>query len=47
MKFVAYTKCFRSEAGSGGKDTRGIIRQHEFHKVELVKITSEEDAMKE
>lgn len=46
-KFVAYTKCFRSEAGSGGKDTRGIIRQHEFHKVELVKITNEEDAMKE
>lgn len=46
-KFVAYTKCFRSEAGSSGKDTKGLIRQHEFHKVELVKITSEKDAMKE
>ncbi|AWX42527.1 seryl-tRNA synthetase [Metamycoplasma cloacale] len=47
IKYVAYTKCFRSEAGSGGKDTRGIIRQHEFHKVELVKLVKQEDAMKE
>src|ERR687885_406058 len=37
MKFVAYTPCFRSEAGSYGKDTRGVIRQHQFEKVELVK----------
>jgi len=36
MKFVAYTPCFRSEAGSYGKDTRGVIRQHQFEKVELV-----------
>ena len=46
-KYVAYTKCFRSEAGSGGRDTRGIIRQHEFHKVELVKIVKQEDGMNE
>jgi seryl-tRNA synthetase len=38
MKFVAYTPCFRSEAGSYGRDTRGIIRQHQFDKVELVKL---------
>lgn len=44
-KYVAYTKCFRSEAGSGGRDTRGIIRQHEFHKVELVKVVKQEDGM--
>ncbi len=37
VKFVAYTPCFRSEAGSYGKDTRGLIRQHQFNKVELVK----------
>jgi len=37
-KFVAYTPCFRSEAGSYGKDTRGLIRQHQFDKVELVKF---------
>ena len=46
-KYVAYTKCFRSEAGSGGRDTRGIIRQHEFHKVELVKVVKQEDGMTE
>lgn len=46
-KYVAYTKCFRSEAGSGGRDTRGIIRQHEFHKVELVKVVKQEDGMAE
>jgi seryl-tRNA synthetase len=39
-KFVAYTPCFRSEAGSYGKDTRGLIRQHQFDKVELVKFAS-------
>jgi seryl-tRNA synthetase len=38
QKFVAYTPCFRSEAGSYGKDTRGLIRQHQFDKVELVKF---------
>jgi seryl-tRNA synthetase len=37
-KFVAYTPCFRSEAGSYGKDVRGLIRQHQFNKVELVKL---------
>ncbi|ENY53799.1 Seryl-tRNA synthetase [Metamycoplasma alkalescens 14918] len=47
IKYVAYTKCFRSEAGSGGKDTKGLIRQHEFHKVELVKFVSEEGALVE
>lgn len=46
-KYVAYTKCFRSEAGSGGRDARGIIRQHEFHKVELVKVVKQEDGMTE
>ena len=38
--YVAYTPCFRSEAGSHGKDVRGIIRQHQFNKVELLKLTS-------
>jgi seryl-tRNA synthetase len=38
LKFVAHTPCFRSEAGSYGKDTRGLIRQHQFDKVELVHI---------
>jgi seryl-tRNA synthetase len=38
QKFVAYTPCFRSEAGSYGKDTKGLIRQHQFNKVELVKF---------
>ncbi|MEI7841621.1 MAG: serine--tRNA ligase [Gallionellaceae bacterium] len=38
MKFVAHTPCFRSEAGSAGRDTRGMIRQHQFEKVELVQI---------
>jgi seryl-tRNA synthetase len=39
IKYVAYTPCFRKEAGSYGKDTRGLIRQHQFNKVELVKFT--------
>lgn len=43
-KFTAYTPCFRSEAGSYGRDTRGLIRQHQFEKVELVKITLPENA---
>ena len=42
IKFTAYTPCFRSEAGSHGKDTRGLIRQHQFNKVELVKYTTPE-----
>jgi len=43
-KFVAHTPCFRSEAGSYGKDTRGMIRQHQFEKVELVQFTRPEDS---
>jgi seryl-tRNA synthetase len=39
LRYVAYTPCFRREAGSYGKDTRGIIRQHQFNKVELVQFT--------
>jgi seryl-tRNA synthetase len=42
--FCAYTPCFRSEAGSYGKDVRGMIRQHQFQKVELVKFTRPEDS---
>ncbi|MGA2342638.1 MAG: serine--tRNA ligase [Steroidobacteraceae bacterium] len=42
MKFVAHTPCFRSEAGAAGKDTRGMIRQHQFEKVELVQIVRPE-----
>ncbi|MFA6760826.1 MAG: serine--tRNA ligase [Sulfuricurvum sp.] len=44
LKLTAYTPCFRKEAGAGGRDTRGIIRQHQFHKVELVAITKPEDS---
>lgn len=44
IKFVAHTPCFRSEAGSYGKDTRGMIRQHQFEKVELVQIVSPENS---
>jgi seryl-tRNA synthetase len=44
---VALTPCFRSEAGSYGKDTRGLIRQHQFHKVELVKYASPETSYAE
>jgi seryl-tRNA synthetase len=44
IKMTAYTPCFRSEAGSYGKDTRGLMRQHQFDKVELVKITRPEDS---
>ncbi len=42
IRYTAYTPCFRSEAGSYGKDTRGLIRQHQFNKVELVKFTCPE-----
>ncbi|GAB6040031.1 serine--tRNA ligase [Endothiovibrio diazotrophicus] len=44
LKFVAHTPCFRSEAGSYGKDTRGMIRQHQFEKVELVQVVRPEDS---
>jgi seryl-tRNA synthetase len=44
VSFCAYTPCFRSEAGSYGKDVRGMIRQHQFQKVELVKFTKPEDS---
>ena len=44
---TAYTPCFRREAGSAGKDTRGLIRQHQFNKVELVKLTTPETAREE
>jgi seryl-tRNA synthetase len=44
MKFVAHTPCFRSEAGSYGRDTRGMIRQHQFEKVELVQIVTPEQS---
>jgi len=47
IKMAAYTPCFRSEAGSYGRDTRGLIRQHQFDKVELVKITRPEDSYDE
>ncbi|MFY9555119.1 MAG: serine--tRNA ligase [Blastocatellia bacterium] len=47
IKLAAYTPCFRSEAGSYGKDTRGLIRQHQFDKVELVKLTRPEDSYDE
>ena len=47
IKYCSYTPCFRSEAGSYGKDTRGLIRQHQFDKVELVKFTRPEDSVAE
>ena len=45
LKYVAHTPCFRSEAGSYGRDTRGMIRQHQFEKVELVQIVKPQDSM--
>ncbi len=47
VKYAAYTPCFRSEAGSYGKDVRGIIRQHQFNKVELVKFSAPESSYEE
>ena len=47
LRFVANTPCFRSEAGAAGSDTRGMIRQHQFSKVEMVAITKPEDSDKE
>jgi len=44
IHYCAWTPCFRAEAGAAGKDTRGLIRQHQFHKVELVKLTRAEDS---
>jgi seryl-tRNA synthetase len=44
LKFVAHTPCFRSEAGAAGRDTRGMIRQHQFDKVELVQVVRPEDS---
>ncbi len=43
-RYTAWTQCFRSEAGSAGKDTRGMLRQHQFEKVEMVSITRPEDS---
>lgn len=47
LRMTAMTPCFRSEAGAAGKDTRGMIRQHQFYKVELVSITAENKSMEE
>jgi seryl-tRNA synthetase len=47
IRYVAYTPCFRSEAGSAGRDTRGLIRQHQFNKVELVKFCRPENSQAE
>ncbi len=47
IKLTSFTPCFRSEAGSYGRDTRGLIRQHQFNKVELVKFTTPESSMEE
>lgn len=47
IHYVAYSACFRSEAGAAGRDTRGLIRQHQFNKVELVKIVKPEDSYAE
>ena len=46
-KYVAYTACFRAEAGAAGRDTRGLIRQHQFNKVELMKFTTPEESYNE
>ncbi|SFI20039.1 seryl-tRNA synthetase [Tindallia magadiensis] len=47
LYYAAYTPCFRSEAGSAGRDTRGLIRQHQFNKVEMVKFTTPETSYQE
>lgn len=47
MRMTAYTPCFRLEAGAAGRDTRGMIRMHQFSKVELISITTPEDSLKE
>ena len=47
VKFMSFSPCFRSEAGSYGKDTKGLIRQHQFHKVELIKFSRPEESLAE
>ncbi len=47
LRYCAYSACFRGEAGSAGRDTRGLIRQHQFNKVELIKFTKPEDSYAE
>lgn len=47
LRFTAWTPCFRAEAGSAGRDTRGMIRQHQFSKVEMVSITTEDQSLDE
>lgn len=47
IKYCAYSACFRSEAGSAGRDTRGLVRQHQFNKVELVKLVKPENSYEE
>jgi len=47
LRYCAFSPCFRAEAGSAGKDTRGLIRQHQFHKVELVKFTKPDQSAQE
>ena len=47
LRFTAFTPCFRAEAGAAGKDTRGMIRMHQFSKVELVSITTPEQSQAE
>jgi seryl-tRNA synthetase len=47
ISYCAWTPCFRAEAGAAGKDTRGLIRQHQFHKVELVKFAKADESMRE
>ena len=47
LRFCAYTPCFRSEAGAAGKDTRGMIRMHQFYKVEMVSIAHPNESKKE
>jgi seryl-tRNA synthetase len=47
LRYTAWTPCFRSEAGAAGKDTRGMIRQHQFEKVELISVTRPEDSVAE
>ncbi len=47
VKYCAFSPCFRAEAGAAGRDTRGLIRMHQFHKVELVKFAKPEDSMAE
>jgi seryl-tRNA synthetase len=47
LKYCAFSPCFRAEAGAAGKDTRGLIRQHQFHKVELVKFATPDTSLQE